>query len=74
MSAYRIDGPGLLKQGLCATDTVIDGTGLLTFGLIWSCFSPFDWPIGVTYTAWTTSPGVTSTTWSTPSGGIYGPC
>jgi hypothetical protein len=71
---YRIDGQGLLENGLSSSD-VVDGVGILTMGLIWSCFSPFVPPSGATIiTNWAVSYGTSLTIWSGATGVFYGPC
>lgn len=74
MADYRIDGQGLLDKGLTPDGAVVDGIGLLTFGFVFSCFSPFVYPSGVTATVWAQSAGVTMTSWTGATGPMFGPC
>lgn len=75
MSDYKLDPLGLENRGLAAGDgEIIDPIGLLTFGFIFSCYSPFvPGSSNVISTTWTQSAGITTTTW-TGSTGFYGPC
>lgn len=65
---------GLLKQGLSADDVILDGTGLETFGFVWSCYSSFIPVPGTTSTIWSMTPGTSQTVWTGVTGIIYGPC
>ncbi len=72
---YRITEIGLLTRGLTVDGVVVDGTALLTFGFVASCYSSFiPSPTSPLSTSWASSPGVTLTTWTGATGTIFGPC